>query len=47
MVINQPHMNGNRSSDDMLKFCLKNLNLEKILNVYTGNKYRTIKGRIY
>ena len=28
--------NGNRTSDDMLKFCLNNLDLEKILKVYQG-----------
>lgn len=29
---------GDRSSDDMLNFCLQNLNLEKILKVYNGGK---------
>ena len=29
---------GNRNSDDMLNFCLQNLNLEKILKVYEGGK---------
>ena len=30
--------NGNRSYNDMLNFCLKNLDINKILNVYKGGK---------
>lgn len=36
---------GNRSKDDMLKFSLKNLNLEKKSNSYTGGKRKTKKRR--
>jgi thiol-disulfide isomerase/thioredoxin len=37
--------NGNRTTDDMLKFCLKNMNLEKITNTIKGGKKRTKKTR--
>ena len=37
--------NGDRSSDDMLNFCLKHLNLEKILKVYEGKKKKSRKLR--
>ena len=33
--------NGDRTTDDMLNFCLKNMNLEKILKAYKGGKKRT------
>ena len=31
---------GNRSKDDMLKFCLNHLNLKKNSNIYTGGRKR-------
>jgi thiol-disulfide isomerase/thioredoxin len=31
---------GDRSYEDMLKFCLKNINLTKILEVYKSDKYK-------
>ncbi len=31
---------GNRTTDDMLNFCLKNMDLEKILKAYKGGKKR-------
>jgi len=36
---------GNRTTDDMLDFCLENMNLEKILKAYKGGKKRTRKTR--
>ena len=36
------HYEGDRTSDDMLNFCLKNLNLENILKVYKKNKPKSI-----
>jgi thiol-disulfide isomerase/thioredoxin len=36
---------GNRTTDDMLNFCLKNMDLEKILKAYKGGKKRTKKTR--
>ena len=35
--------NGDRSTDDMLNFCLKHLNLEEILKAYKGGKSKLKK----
>ena len=37
--------NGNRTTEDLMKFCREHMNLEKIPNTYKGGKKRTKKTR--